>query len=83
MAGIKVLPNGEDECVLEMEVLWETDQEGVVIVVQCPGPNFKVQMCYTFPRITILNHCLISYNGDQRALGTLRLHKTPQNWVLK
>ncbi|CAM6026036.1 unnamed protein product [Sphagnum balticum] len=35
--GIKVSPNGEDECVLEMEVLWETDQEGVVIVVQCPG----------------------------------------------
>ncbi|CAK9226235.1 unnamed protein product [Sphagnum troendelagicum] len=42
--GIKVSPNGEDECVLEMEVLWETDQEGVVIVVQCPGPNFKVQV---------------------------------------
>ncbi|KAH8960904.1 hypothetical protein BDL97_05G022100 [Sphagnum fallax] len=35
--GIKVSPNGEDESVLEMEVLWETDQEGVVIVVQCPG----------------------------------------------
>ncbi|CAM6044581.1 unnamed protein product [Sphagnum compactum] len=42
--GIKVSPGGEDECILEMDVLWETEKEGVVIGVECPGPNFKVQV---------------------------------------
>jgi uncharacterized protein YuzE len=42
---IKVSPGGEDECILEMDVLWEIGKEGVVIGVECPGPNFKVQVC--------------------------------------
>jgi hypothetical protein len=45
VTGIKVSPGGEDECILEMDVLWETEKEGVVIGVECPGPNFKVQVC--------------------------------------
>jgi hypothetical protein len=45
VAGIKVSPGGEDECILEMDVLWEPEKERIVIGVECPGPNFKVQVC--------------------------------------
>jgi hypothetical protein len=42
-----VSPGGEDECILEMDVLWEPEKERIVIGVECPGPNFKVQVCPT------------------------------------
>ena len=35
----------EDETVLEIKVDWNTSREGVVLSVDFPGPNYKVQVC--------------------------------------
>lgn len=43
-AGVRLTPGGLDECILEIQVLWETEKEGVIIAIDCPGPNYKVQV---------------------------------------
>jgi len=42
---VRLSPGLEDETVLEIRFLWQTSQEGVVLSVDFPGPNYKVQVC--------------------------------------
>jgi hypothetical protein len=42
--GVRLTPGLEDETVLEIKVSWETEKEGVVLSVDFPGPNYKVQL---------------------------------------
>jgi len=44
ITGVRLTPGGLDECVLEIQLLWETEKEGVIIAIDCPGPNYKVQV---------------------------------------
>ena len=43
-AGVRLTEGLEDETVLEIKVSWNTSKEGVVLSVDFPGPNYKVQV---------------------------------------
>ena len=42
--GVRLTPGLEDESVLEIKILWQTEKEGVTLSVDLPGPNYKVQV---------------------------------------
>jgi Ca2+-dependent lipid-binding protein len=42
--GVRLTPGLEDETVLEIKILWQTEKEGVTLSVDLPGPNYKVQL---------------------------------------
>ena len=61
----------EDETVLEIKVLWNTSQEGVVLSVDFPGPNYKVQVCaslelFVFPSLLTLDIVSKMHRHHQR-----------------
>ncbi|XP_024367897.1 synaptotagmin-5 isoform X2 [Physcomitrium patens] len=44
VTGVRLSEGLEDETVLEIKILWETSQEGVVLSVDFPGPNYTVKL---------------------------------------
>ncbi|KAG0617318.1 hypothetical protein M758_5G181100 [Ceratodon purpureus] len=44
ITGVRLTEGLEDETVLEIKVSWNTSKEGVVLSVDFPGPNYKVQL---------------------------------------
>jgi hypothetical protein len=44
VTGVRLTAGLEDETVLEIKVQWNTSKEGVVLSVDFPGPNYKVQL---------------------------------------
>ena len=68
-AGVRLTPGGLDECVLEIQLLWETEKEGVIIAIDCPGPNYKVQV-WRFQLLTYQYILVLSLNYRKEIWGT-------------
>lgn len=43
-AGVRVIPGDIDECVLEIQILWRTENERVILMIELPGPDHEVKV---------------------------------------
>lgn len=43
-AGVRVIPGEIDECVLEIQILWSTESESVILMIEVPGPDYEVKV---------------------------------------
>lgn len=43
-AGVRVIPGEIDECVLEIQILWSTENESVILMIEVPGPDYEVKV---------------------------------------
>ena len=43
-AGVRVIPGEIDECVLEIQILWSTEKERVILMIELPGPDYEVKV---------------------------------------
>lgn len=69
----------EDETVLEIKVLWQTAKEGVVLSVDFPGPNYKVQVCANSCALISQKNCFHQYTDNSTFL-TGDLDSTVSIW---
>lgn len=60
-AGVRVIPGEIDECVLEIQILWSTEKERVILMIELPGPDYEVKVwLFVLARFVVIsvNSCL-------------------------